>query len=62
MSAYIPIELERRVRDRFVNCCAYCRTAENLTATVFELEHIVPRSGGGETAFDNLCLSCPMWK
>ena len=60
MSAYISIALKQRVRDRFVNCCAYCRTAENLTATVFEFEHIVPRSGGGATAFENLCLSCPM--
>ena len=60
MSAYIPVALQRRVRERFGNCCAYCQTAEVLTATTFEFEHIRPRSAGGETALGNLCLSCPM--
>jgi hypothetical protein len=60
MTAYIPLELKRRVRDQFANCCAYCRTAESLTVTTFEFEHINPVSAGGETAFENLCFSCPM--
>ena len=60
MSVYIPVELRRRVRERFANCCAYCRTAEHLTVTTFEFEHIVPTSVGGETEFENLCLACPM--
>lgn len=60
MTVYIPIELQRRVRDRFADCCAYCRTAEDLTATTFEFEHIVSRSAGGKTEYDNLCLACPM--
>jgi hypothetical protein len=59
MNVYISIELQRQVRARFANCCAYCRTAEDLTVTIFEFEHVVPRSAGGETAFGNLCLSCP---
>ncbi|MBG1270884.1 HNH endonuclease [Nostoc sp. WHI] len=59
MSAYIPVKLQRQVRDRFSNCCAYCRTAETLTVTTFEFEHIMPRSAGGETVLENLCLSCP---
>jgi hypothetical protein len=59
MSAYIPVELRRRVRQRFGDCCAYCRTAERLTVVTFEFEHIVPRSADGETEFENLCLSCP---
>lgn len=60
MTVYIPVDLQRRVRACFANCCAYCRTAEELTCTTFEFEHIVSRSAGGETAFDNLCWSCPM--
>jgi hypothetical protein len=60
MSAYIPIALRRRVRDWFADRCAYCQTNERLTATHFEIEHIDPRAGGGETTFENLCLSCPM--
>ena len=59
MRVYISVELQRRIRERFANCCAYCRTAEDLTVVIFEFEHIVPRAAGGETAFDNLCLSCP---
>ncbi len=59
MSAYIPVELQRQVRDHFANCCAYCRTAEALTVTTFEFEHITPRSAGGESVLENLCLSCP---
>ena len=60
MSVYLPVELQRRVRAHFANACAYCRTAELLTATTFEFEHIIPVSAGGESAFANLCLSCPM--
>ncbi len=60
MTVYVPAELQRRIRERFGDCCAYCQTAERLTATTFEIEHIMPRSAGGNTTFDNLCLSCPM--
>lgn len=40
MSAHVPVARRRRVRERFANRCAYCRTAEDLTATIFEIEHI----------------------
>jgi hypothetical protein len=59
MGAYIAIELQRQIRNQFVNCCAYCHTAEALTPTTFEFDHIEPRSAGGETTLVNLCLSCP---
>ena len=59
MSAYISVELQRQIRDKFSDCCAYCLTAEFLTATTFEFEHIIPRSSGGETVFENLCLAYP---
>lgn len=59
MSVYVPADLRRRVRDRFANCCAYCGTAERLTVAIFEIEHVLPRSAGGETVFGNLCLACP---
>ena len=60
MSAYVPAALRRQVRERFANRCAYCRSAEELTATHFEIEHINPRSTGGESVIENLCLACPM--
>jgi len=59
VSAYVPADLRRRVRDHFASCCAYCRTAEGLTVAIFEFEHIVPRSAGGETVFENICFACP---
>ena len=59
MSAYVPAELRRQIRVRFAHCCAYCHTAESLTVTVLEIEHMIPRSVGGETVFENLCLACP---
>lgn len=59
MSVYVPVALQREVRDHFRNLCAYCRTAEALTVVTFELEHIVPLAVGGETTFKNLCLACP---
>ena len=59
MSAYISVELQRQIRSHFANCCAYCRTAESLTTTTFEFEHIVPHSKNGKTIFENLCLACP---
>ncbi len=59
MSEYVAVELRRLVRDQFKTNCAYCQTAESLTVTIFEIEHIVPRSSGGPTEFENLCLACP---
>jgi hypothetical protein len=51
MTAYIPAKLRRRIRKRFADCCAYCRTAETLTVVICEIEHIVPHSVGGATVF-----------
>jgi hypothetical protein len=48
MSVYIRVELQRQIRDRFGECCAYCRTAEFLTAMTFEFEHIIPLAVGGK--------------
>ena len=57
MSVYVPVELQRAVRARFSSCCAYCHTAESLSIAIFEFEHILPRSAGGTTDFENLCFS-----
>ncbi|MFN6483845.1 MULTISPECIES: HNH endonuclease signature motif containing protein [unclassified Nostoc] len=59
MSVYIPVELKKEIRNYFADCCTYCRTAEALTVTTFEFEHIIPLSAGGKTVFENLCLACP---
>lgn len=59
MSVYVPAELRRQIRDRFANCCACCGTSESLAVAIFESEHIVPRTGGGKTIFENICFACP---
>jgi hypothetical protein len=59
VSVYISVELKRRIRNHFTDFCGYCRTAEALTVSTFEFEHIIPLSVGGETVFENLCLACP---
>lgn len=59
VSVYVPVDLQRQVRAQYANCCAYCRTAESLTVVTFEFEHILPRSAGGKTILENLCLACP---
>ena len=59
MNVYISVSLRQRVREHFKDCCAYCLTAEYLTVSIFECEHIIPKVAGGETGFENLCLACP---
>ena len=59
MSAYVSAALRRRVSEYFAHCCAYCRTAQNLTVAIFEFEHILPQSAGGDTIFENICFACP---
>jgi hypothetical protein len=59
VSVYIRMELQRQIRARFGDCCAYCRTAEFLTAMTFEFEHILPLAAAGETVFENLCFAGP---
>jgi hypothetical protein len=39
--------------------CEYCRLLEIATGVTFHIEHVVPRSLGGETVMSNLALSCP---
>lgn len=58
MSVYVSENLRQQVRKRFNNICAYCQTAELLTASTFEIDHIIPFSADGPTTLDNLCLAC----
>src|SRR5216683_2895914 len=39
--------------------CEYCRLLEAATGVTFHIEHVTPRSHGGETRMINLALSCP---
>jgi hypothetical protein len=59
MSVYVPVALRKQVIDRAQGIFAYCSNPEELMGVIFEIEHIIPRSAGGETSSENLCLSCP---
>ena len=39
--------------------CEYCRLVQAAAGVTFHIEHILPRSQGGETLMSNLALSCP---
>lgn len=55
----ISAKLRKQVIRAANNRCAYCQTAQEITMARFHIDHIVPRSAGGKTVFENLCLSCP---
>jgi antitoxin component HigA of HigAB toxin-antitoxin module len=41
------------------NRCAYCQLAAQLQIGGFEVDHILPRSRGGQTDLANLAFACP---
>jgi HNH endonuclease len=47
-----------RVATRAGKICEYCRAPEIASNFPFEVEHIFPRSHGGETSLENLALAC----
>lgn len=57
-SHYLSDELRLLVRERANGRCEYCQTSEWLTGIECEIDHIVPRSAGGQTTAANLCLAC----
>ncbi len=57
-SARIPVALRQQVREHAGHRCEYGRTSEWLSGLLCEIDHIVPRSLGGPTTADNLCLAC----
>jgi HNH endonuclease len=58
MSTYIPESLRTRISETDRQRCCYCLTSEVNSGIPMTHDHINPRSKGGETTFENLCLSC----
>lgn len=56
--ATISRALAQQVRERAGHRCEYCQTSEWLSGQRHEIDHIFPRSLGGATHLDNLCLAC----
>ena len=55
---YIPAALRREVIERAAGCCEYCRIAEADRPINFAIDHVIAEKHGGQTASENLCLSC----
>lgn len=58
MSIYLPAALQQRLLEADDHRCAYCQTTQFTSGYPMVIDHIVPRSQGGETIFDNLCYAC----
>jgi hypothetical protein len=56
--AEISEALRSAIRERAKGRCEYCLTAEELSGIRCQIDHIIPRSRGGTTTVDNLCLAC----
>lgn len=57
---YIPVEIERRVRNAARNRCGYCLNPQHLVMARLEIEHIIPIAKGGSNDESNLWLACPL--
>lgn len=51
--------IERQVAERAGGRCEYCQMHQSLQGATFHVEHVVPRSRGGETNLENLAWACP---
>jgi hypothetical protein len=56
----IPRALRQQIIHVANGRCEYCLTPQEMTLATFHLDHIIPKSAGGPTTFENLCLSCPL--
>lgn len=52
-------EIQRQVYERAAGRCEYCRMHHALQGATFHVEHIVPRSRGGDSKLENLAWACP---
>lgn len=50
----IPLDIQRAVRLRDGDACAYCGATEGP----FHLDHIIPWAHGGEHSLENLTVAC----
>jgi HNH endonuclease len=54
----LPAALRRAVQERARGLCEYCQSSIEITGQEFTVDHIVPRSLGGDDDVSNLCFCC----
>lgn len=52
-------EVRDAVSARASDRCEYCHLPTRGQVATFPIDHVLPRSSGGETVLDNLALACP---
>lgn len=50
--------VKSEVRHRAEGCCEYCRHQEAFSSDSMAIDHILPKSRGGDDEPENLALSC----
>lgn len=58
VAIYLPATLRQRLIEADDHRCAYCRTSQANSGSPMVVDHLLPLSKGGGTAFDNLCFAC----
>ena len=58
MSTYLSADLQHRLQEADNRHCAYCYTLEMNSGQPMTVDHIIPQSQGGVTAFENVCFAC----
>ena len=58
MTTKVPADLAAVVEARAVGRCEYCHAQQVLIGQAFHIDHIVPRSKGGQLTAENLCWAC----
>ncbi|NJO51217.1 MAG: HNH endonuclease [Leptolyngbyaceae cyanobacterium RM2_2_4] len=58
MSSYISNSLKAQIEQEDRQRCCYCLTSEANSGIPMTFDHIQPRSKGGATSFENVCLAC----
>lgn len=48
----------QKVAERAGNRCEYCRAPERVFNFLFEVDHFIPISKGGDDGLENLVLAC----
>lgn len=58
VSAYTPVDLRNQIEQCDQARCCYCLTQKINSGIALSFDHILPRSCGGTTRLENLCLAC----
>ena len=53
-------ETRRQVVERARGCCEYCLVHQDFVASTHQVDHVIAEKHRGETALNNLALSCTL--